>query len=151
MPYKRTRKGKVEWIVDVRINGQRVTEIHKTKAEAKAREVEIRKALKQAKAKLRINTVCLLQWCNEYLDYCQSRMTPRVWQEKKDAFTRFFEGLSPEMPVSEITPKLALDKLRQLSKTRSGYSVNKDRKNLVAAWNWAAKFMEGWPQGHRDN
>jgi hypothetical protein len=78
-------------------------------------------------------------------------MTPRVWQEKKDAFTRFFEGLSPEMPVSEITPKLALDKLRQLFKTRSGYSVNKDRKNLVAAWNWAAKFMEGWPQGHRDN
>lgn len=25
---------------------------------------------------------------------------------------------------------------------RSGYAANKDRKNLVAAWNWGMKYME---------
>jgi hypothetical protein len=28
------------------------------------------------------------------------------------------------------------------SKERSGYSANKDRKNLVAAWNWSMQYMK---------
>ena len=29
---------------------------------------------------------------------------------------------------------------------RSGYAANKDRKNLIAAWNWARKYLVGWPK-----
>lgn len=37
---------------------------------------------------------------------------------------------------------VVLEHLQNQAKTRSGNSANKDRKNLVAAWNWGVKFMQ---------
>lgn len=31
---------------------------------------------------------------------------------------------------------------------RSGYAANKDRKNLIAAWNWGGKYIDHFPSGN---
>ena len=32
------------------------------------------------------------------------------------------------------------------ARERSGNAANRDRKNLIAAWNWARKYLVGWPR-----
>jgi integrase len=73
-------------------------------------------------------------------------MVKRVFEEKKTVLKRFFEGLDPDMGVEKITPELALQKFQEWAKESTGYTVNRNRKNLMAAWNWGQKFLSGWPQ-----
>lgn len=35
--------------------------------------------------------------------------------------------------------------VQEQAKARSGNATNKDRKNLVAAWNWACQYLPGHP------
>jgi hypothetical protein len=42
--------------------------------------------------------------------------------------------------VNELSRGHVLDFLREQYESRSGYAANKDRKNLVAAWNWGIKY-----------
>jgi integrase len=42
---------------------------------------------------------------------------------------------------------LCADFFKRQMRTRSGNSVNKDRKNLGAAWQWGRENMRGWPVG----
>lgn len=44
-----------------------------------------------------------------------------------------------------MKPGQVLDYLQSQAEGRSGYAANKDRKNLVAAWNWGIKYL-GLPQ-----
>ncbi len=48
-------------------------------------------------------------------------------------------------PVTELKKDNILAALLVQYETRSGDAANKDRKNLVAAWNWGVK--ESWPKG----
>ena len=50
------------------------------------------------------------------------------------------------MIVNELTPALVLVYFRKQAKSRSGYAANKDRKDLSAGWNWACKYLDGFPQ-----
>ncbi|MGO9556346.1 MAG: tyrosine-type recombinase/integrase [Syntrophobacteraceae bacterium] len=34
----------------------------------------------------------------------------------------------------------------RVAKERSGASADKDRKNLIAGWNWANRYIKGWPK-----
>ena len=88
----------------------------------------------------------MLEWSEKYLDFCKERMVKRVFEEKKAVLKRFFQGLDPDMAVDKITPELALQTLQKWAKESTGYTVNRSRKNLVAAWNWGQKFLSGWPQ-----
>jgi len=142
MPYKRVRKGKVQWVVDIKTPEERITRIFKTKTEAIEFEVKIKKLIK---SKTLINTVSLLKWVEEYLDFCKDRMTKRTYEEKRKDFKWFCQDLNPNMSIEKITPELALKKLKSLAKQRTGYTANKTRKNLIAAWNWGRKFLTGWP------
>jgi integrase len=45
------------------------------------------------------------------------------------------------MLVSEMGPRLALKYLQKQTEERSGYAANKERKNLLAAWNWGIKYL----------
>ncbi len=56
-------------------------------------------------------------------------------------FKLFFEDVDPTMPVAELTPKAVMDYVVKQANQRSGYAANKDRKNLVAAWNWGMTYM----------
>ncbi|WP_457570718.1 tyrosine-type recombinase/integrase [Desulfovulcanus sp.] len=143
MPYKRMRRGKPQWVVDLKTPEGRITKVFRNKDEAMEFEVKTKKLIK---AKASISTVCLLEWSEKYLDFCKDRMTDRTFREKHLTFKRFLEGLEPDSPVDIITPELALNKLRKRAEKNTGYAANKDRKNLIAAWNWGQKFLSGWPQ-----
>ena len=143
MPYKRVRKGKIQWVVDIKTQEERITKIFKSKAEAVEFEVKTKKLIK---ARASTNTVSLLEWSEKYLDFCKDRMTERVWQEKKDALKRLFEGLDPDWPVEQLTSELAMKKLQKRRDETTGYQANKDLVHLKAAWNWGQKYLAGWPQ-----
>ena len=71
----------------------------------------------------------------------KSRFTPKVYDEKRFIFKRFFKAVDPEMLASEMRPRLALSYLQKQAEERSGYAANKERKNLLAAWNWGIKYL----------
>lgn len=49
--------------------------------------------------------------------------------------------VDPDAPVASLTPGKVLAALRIQYEQRSGNAANKDRKNLVAAWNWGMKYL----------
>ena len=49
--------------------------------------------------------------------------------------------LDPHAPVTTLTPGKVLAAFQESYKKRTGNAVNKDRKNLVAAWHWGMKYL----------
>lgn len=86
-------------------------------------------------------TVCLIDWAEAYLDNCQERFVEGTYKEKRAVFMRFFKEISPETPVLDLTPSMTQAYLLKQKKERSGYASNKDRKNLLAGWNWGMLYM----------
>ena len=157
MAYKRIRKGKVQWLAEVRVmvNGRMVrrTKTFATKTEALKWELEIKEKLQaqnqdiqQTNLESSAKEPTCVEWATAYLKFCKDRVTPRVWKEKKAALERFFKGLPPEMLVKEITSQIAIKKLQQRRDETTGYQANKDLVHLKAAWNWGQKYVTGWPQ-----
>jgi integrase len=56
-------------------------------------------------------------------------------------FERFLKEISPTLPVSNLKPSDVMKYIVKQKEERSGYAANKDRKNLVAGWNWGMKYM----------
>jgi integrase len=88
-----------------------------------------------------INFVCLLDWANAYLEFSMSRFVSKTFEEKKGVFKRFFKINDPVLSVELLRPGHVLSYLQNQNDNRSGYAANKDRKNLVAAWNWGIKYF----------
>jgi integrase len=86
-------------------------------------------------------TVCLGDWAQTYLNFAEARFTEKTYKEKRALFRLFFGEVSPALPVANLKPGDVMKYIVKQSKDRSGYSANKDRKNLVAAWNWGMKYM----------
>jgi integrase len=57
-------------------------------------------------------------------------------------FKRFLAEIPPTLPVSQLKPADVMAYIIKQKEERSGYAANKDRKNLVAAWNWGMKYMK---------
>lgn len=57
-------------------------------------------------------------------------------------FRRFFKAFNLTMPAEELKPAHILNYVTKQKEVRSGYAANKDRKNLVAGWNWGMKYMD---------
>ena len=97
-------------------------------------------------------------WANRYLNFVTSHnFAKKTYDEKKGAFERFvaFEQVTPDMPVDNVDRFLCADFFDVLLQTkpdpekdrmRTGNSVNKDRKNLAAAWTWGKKNLRFWPE-----
>jgi hypothetical protein len=62
-------------------------------------------------------------------------------KEKLSKFKKFFKHVDPTLPVSELTSAMVMDYLLKQKEKRSGYAANKNRKNLIAAWNWGMMYM----------
>lgn len=137
MPYKRGQK----WIAQVRKGGMRKGKTFRSKAEATEWEVEQRK-LPVEKWKGKIPTVSLTDWANAYLDYA-GKFTEKTYKEKRAMFKLFLNHpkVDAKMPAEQLQPSYVLSYSQDQYKGRSGYAANKDRKNLVAAWNWGIKYM----------
>ena len=137
MPYKRGKK----YIGQTRRNGQKKEKVFNTRKEALAWEAEMRRKSDEDWFG-KTDTICLGDWAKQYLDYAKARFSFKTYQEKCSAFKRLFQTIDPAKPVDKLTPAIVLSHLRKQMEKRSGYAANKDRKNLVAGWNWGIKYMD---------
>ena len=141
MPYKRKKRNKkTEWIADVMRNGKRYYKIFDTKTEALDWESEIRKAPKK-ELMTPLECLTLIEWATKYLEYSKVKFTVKTFDEKKSAFKGFFKQVNPSTSVEDLKPVVVLNYLRAQASKRSGYAANKERKNLLAAWNWGIKYL----------
>ena len=87
------------------------------------------------------DTVSLGDWSLQYLDYAEAKFSRDTYVEKKGVFKRLFQNINPTAPIEQMSVSKALLHSQVQLKERSGYAANKDRKNLLAAWNWGVKYM----------
>lgn len=138
MPYKRGGK----WVAQVRKNGKRKEAVFKTEKEALNWEADWRRKPVEDWEELETPTgFSLIEWADDYLNFGRVRFTLKVYNEKQFIFKRFFKSVDPEMLAAEMGPRLALNYLQKQAEERSGYAANKERKNLLAAWDWGIKYM----------
>lgn len=137
MPYKRGKK----YIGQIKRGGKKKEKSFKTKREALAWEAEMwQQSDEDWFGKTSI--ICLGDWAKQYLDYAKAAFSVKTYSEKRLAFRKLFEFLDPASPVNGLTSAVLLPYLQEQMKLRSGYAANKDRKNLVAAWNWGMKYLD---------
>jgi integrase len=100
------------------------------------------------------SSILLIDWSNWYLDVSRTMYTERTCGEKKDVFKRFFQCrdekgkklIDPAQEVHGFQTATAFNYLNIQAEERGGNASNKARKNLLAAWNLAIGFMEGFPK-----
>ena len=143
MPYKYTRRGKTVWRGQRIEDGRKIQRQFPTKGEALQWEQEESTRSEQQPTP----STSLLAWANDYLAYC-TRYVPKTINEKANVFRRLFKSISPESAVSDFTRRDALTYLQEQFHSRSGYSANRDRKNLAAAWAYGARFISGFPEAN---
>ena len=140
MPTKIEKKGKTRWLACVKKNGIRKQKLCLTRSEALNWEATARKSLQESKP-LTL-TVSLGEWATKYLNFAKTKFSPMTYKEKASAFKRFFLCVKKDVGVDRFSAKHALTYLQEQAEIRSGHASNKDRKNLVAAWNWGIKFHD---------
>lgn len=146
MPYKRKQKGLTRWVGQVQVGGVRKNKIFTTKAEALAWEVQMRSGEGLPPKKLSPETdsdssISLAQWAEEYLVFAQ-KFSRKTFSEKQTLFIAFFKEVDPTMLVEDLKAKHVLRFLQKQFDVRGGNAANKDRKNLLAAWNWGARYLD---------
>jgi len=145
MPYRRKDK----WVGCVKrtIQGTpyKKEKMFKEKKQAIAWEANIRRKPDAEFLLQKTHTVySLIDWANEYVAFSE-KFTDETLDEKKSVFKRFFKLFNCSIPVNVFTAKMALKYLNEQFKQRSGNAANKDRKNLIAAWNFGKKYVSGFP------
>lgn len=148
MPSKIKKDGRIRWKARIQKQGEIRTHTCSTKAEALAWETEQRKADWSKTS----TAYSLGEWSQDYMDFAQ-KFSTKTYGEKKKTFKEFFavrndKGMpliDPTDPVETLTSGAVLNVLQVQYEARSGYAANKDRKNLVAAWNWGIRYR-GMPQ-----
>ena len=136
MPYKRLDK----WIGQVRKQGVRREKVFSSKKEALAWEAKMRR-IPVGDWQETTAITCLGDWAQSYLDYAKEKFSSKTYREKRSVFKVFFQDVDPVLPVDQLTPAEVLNFILSQAKKRSGNAVNKDRKNLIAAWNWGVRYM----------
>ncbi len=144
MPSKIRKNGRTRWKGRVQKDGLIRQKLFETKAEALKWEAEQR----EADWSKTDTAFSLGEWAQQYLDYSQ-KFSDKAYGEKVKAFKEFFAArnrkgkviVDPKADVTSLTPGKVLETLQVQFKSRSGYAANKDRKNLVAAWNWGMKYL----------
>ena len=137
MPYKRGQ----QWIAQVRKEGKRLNKVFPTKKEAIEWETKMRRKPAEDWVE-KTATTSLGDWAQKYLDYSQSRFSIKAYKEKCMVFRFFFKEIDPATPVHGLKPAHVMNYVVKQKEERSGYAANKDRKNLVAGWNWGMKYLD---------
>jgi integrase len=116
--------------------------------EAKRWEVEKKALLELQKNQIQpeqIPIISLGDWAVQYLDYSKLKHSKKTYEEKQRAFRSLFGSIDRFLAADLLHKGTVLDHLSEQARTRSGYAANKERKNFVAAWNWAAQYIPGFP------
>ncbi len=143
MPY--WDKQKKKWIAQVYSQGKKYRSFHSTKNDARKWEVKTRQEIENQLSGSRIPTTSLFDFANQYLDFSKSKHSRKTYEEKLSVFRLFLDAVNPGLPVTELHKGIVLDHLQKQAESRSGNAANKDRKNLVAAWNWAMQYIPDFP------
>jgi len=138
MPYK--NKDGTKWIAQVRKDGERQNKVFHTKKDAMDWEAKMRRKPVSDWPK-KTDMVCIGDWSQRYLDFAKSSFSVKTYDEKRSVFKRFQEDFDPVTPVSQVKMADVMTYILTQKEKRSGYAANKDRKNLVAGWNWGMKYM----------
>lgn len=139
MPHFNAQRNK--WMAQIVVNGQKLRRQFETKADARRWEIEKKDELDKA-APL---CLTLRAWADAYLSFSAEKHSMKTVKEKKLAFRTLFAAVSSETPAAELRKGAALAHFSAQARERSGYAANKDRKNLVAAWSWAAEYLPDFP------
>jgi hypothetical protein len=146
MPHKHKIKGKWtgQWLGQVKQHGVRRRKLFLSKDKAKAWEVDMKRQgstqTLQVPESTQTATVSLLEWAEKYLDY-SLRYSPKTYSEKRNGFRRLLRDFGGSTPVKTLTPGAVLEFLQRIFNERSGHAANKERKNLVAAWNYGCRYL----------
>ena len=139
MPYRRKVKQGHVWVGSVMVDGARRQGLFETKAEARRWEEEEKARIGN---RLKSETdMAFLPLCNKYLDFVEPRMTAKTFDEKRSLCSRLVKVWGAGRSVYSITPEMVMEYLSQQAKARSNYASNRDRKNLLAMWNWGRKLL----------
>lgn len=137
MPYfDRKRK---KWKGVVKRGTQRFTHMFQTKTEAKIWEVEKLRELENPKAEKTETDTDLLTVSNAYLDFCKLRFSLTTYGEKKKLCKDVLQKWG-NVNTTEITPAMVMKHLEARAHAVSDNAWNRDRKNLLAMFNWARKI-----------
>ncbi len=89
---------------------------------------------------MQTGTACV-DFFEKYLDFCELRYTRKVFKEKK-ALCERLTVLWGAVFAEDVTPAMVNDYLQDIARTKSANRHNKDRKNLLAMWNWGVKILD---------
>lgn len=141
MPYYDTKKER--YVGQIRVNGRYVRKFFRTQKEAYRWEIE-----QTAPKEKRTNSICLIDFITQYLEFSEKKHSKQTFEEKKRAFRLLLKSIFPETAVKDITRMMILSHLQGQTATRSGNGANKDRKNFIAAWNWGSRYIDHFPPGN---
>jgi integrase len=137
------------WRGEVRVNGQRKTKLFDKKKDAQEWEIKtsaLMVAEQQQEQLLTLkdpDSIQLGPSYEEYLDEVQTTMSEKTYKEKLAVGQRFIKFMGgPQLLAREILRIHVKDYMNKQAKKRSGNAVNKDRKNLLAYWNWLIETYE---------
>lgn len=153
MPSLCLKNGKKRWRGSVMVNGKAsrrwFPDATKDSERAAASwEAEEKKNLETQTTKTTPTTSWTVRtWGNAAMAHSEQTHSPATLREKRTTYKMLARSLGPDFPLGELTLDMAEEHLDSQEETRSGNAANKDRKNLSADWQWAArKFRrEGFP------
>jgi integrase len=160
MAYKENRR----WRAAVKHNGVRKTKFFDKRKDAEVWEKEMLASLKQsatlgneASTPTPLTALTVKEWLDSYVESQNGCVSTKTYKEKalcRDMFLEHYQGEGRtvkkgggrgSLTVLQITPLVAQQYFKSERKFgRSGNAVNKDRKNLIAAWNWGVQYY-GFP------
>lgn len=151
MPTQTLRRGVLRWRGVVKVKGKTLS----TKwfgagrrEQRKAIEWEVqenKRIQEESKKPIPTESVTLFAWATNYLDDIQQRKSKLNYFVKRSVFRRLSSMVGDDCEISHLTPAIALKFLRQRFVSCSGYSANRDRQILGAAWEWGRRLVEGFP------
>jgi integrase len=138
MPYFEKKQKRYRGVV--RYKGERYTATFPTKREAIEWENEKRGELKARAAKNTPAVILLMDFCLGFLDHAQ-RFSKKTYKEKRRLCERILERWETDTKVNDISPAMINEFLLDQAQLRSANASNKDRKNLLAQWNWGMRII----------
>lgn len=138
MPYFDKKRKK--WKGVVKRGTQRFTHLFQTKTEAKVWEVEKMRELENPQPEKAQTDTALLTVSNAYLDFCKLRFSATTYGEKKKLCKDVLKKWG-NVDINEVTPVMVMKHLETRAHAVSDNAWNRDRKNLLAMFNWARKIL----------
>jgi integrase len=133
MPYR--DRGK--WRGVVTVKGKRFSASFGTKREATVWENRSREKLSSSQ-----KSMDFISFSSKYLELAASRFVNNTNREKATLNRDFLQFIGSNLQVEEITARHVQDYLLEQAKNRGTNAANKDRKNLLAMWNWGQKILD---------